>query len=622
LTDPPRPTAPATFAAGLALALLGGAAGGLADAGIALLQREGSGAQLFVVTTSLGAALALTAATPVVLAMFVLRRPLRAAAKLAVVAVLLAVAPLAVVVGRRLYHRIPWDAVEWALVLAACAAVTALCTLAAKVGDRVARSRETAAVRSLSRALLPSLLLAVPAAARVVPALGPPHVERRGSDSAANLLLLTVDTLRPDRLGCTGSASARTPWMDRITRRGVLFSDCNAASPWTLPSLATVLTGTYPGEHRVLEEISGVSDSVSTLAERCRASGMRTAAFVSNAWLGPGGLARGFDSFDVAERLECLAPSRPTRTYRRLIKVALRVGRLDAGERISRLGISWIERGEGAWFLWLHYFDPHLPNWPSPPFDRLFGPPPSRVGSSLAVEEIREWPASGDDARRSEVERLYDGEVVVADRAIGMVVRALDRAGALDRTVIVLAGDHGEELWDHGGYGHGHAMHDEVVRVPFAVRPAGGSPGRVEGGLVSLVDLAATALRAAGIRCDGGAPRGRDLLAERAADPATPYAAYGEAVLYGEEQKFLRTGPWKVVWSPPAEVPRVFDVTRDPGERNDLAAAEPALADSLLGSLRTWAWTVGSSVGLQAGALPETLDPATEEQLRALGYIR
>ncbi|MGQ0720412.1 MAG: sulfatase [Candidatus Eiseniibacteriota bacterium] len=619
MTDPHRPTAAATLAAGLALAATVGAAAGLADAAVDVVRGDARSLGFVVLAASLGAAAALLAGAPVALAVF-FSRPRRPAAKLAVVAVALALAPGATAVGRRLLHGIPWNAGEWALAVLAVAALLGVCALAARIASAVSAAREAAAVRFLSRALLPALLLVVPAALRILPALGPPTPVRAGSSGDTNLLLVTVDTLRPDGLGCTGSATARTPWMDRLARRSVLFADCATPAPWTLPSLATLLTGAYPGEHRVVEEISGIADSVTTLAEHCRRSGLRTAAFVSNPWLAPGGLARGFDTFDVAERLECVDLVRTTWLYRTLTKTALRAGRLDAGERISRQGVSWIERGEGAWFLWLHYFDPHLPNWPEPPFDRLFGPPPSRIGSSITVEEIRGWP-EGDAARRDEVARLYDGEVCVTDRAIGRVVRALVAGDALDRTAVVLAADHGEELWDHDGYGHGHVMHDEVVRVPFVVRPPGGTDGRVERRLVSLTDLAATALSVAGISDEGDAPRGRDLLAAAGGPEAAAYAAYGEAMLYGDEQKFLRTGPWRIIWTPPLGTPRLFDVSRDPAERMDLAASQPALADSLLGSLQAWIAAVGSSGGLPGGVLPESVDQATADQLRALGYI-
>jgi arylsulfatase A-like enzyme len=375
----------------------------------------------------------------------------------------------------------------------------------------------------------------------------------------------------------------------------------------------------------VLEELSGLAATVPTLAEACRESGLRTAAFVSNPWLATGSLARGFDTFDVAERLECLEPVRGTRLARDLGKALLRGLSLDRAEHLSAQGAAWIERGRGGWFLWVHYFDPHLPNWPGFPWDRLFGPPPRLVGSALTVEEIRAADYPGGEAGREEIERLYDGEVATTDRGIGLLWRSLEESGRLARTAVVFSGDHGEELWDHAGYGHGHAMFDEVVRVPLIVRPPGGVDGRVERAPTRLIDLAPTALAAAGVPPLVDRPfTGRDL-GDGEADgsvEAPPEVVYGEAVLYGTEQKFLRKERWKLIYHPGApDSLRLFDLAADPAERHDLAAAEPERVDSLRAELGKWMEAVGSEGALAAREVPDDLDPAVREQLKALGYI-
>jgi len=625
-----RPSAGATFAAFLALGLLAGGAAGLLDAVVSVAGgRATPGGALFLQSVSLGALLGLAGLLLPAVVLTVLGRPRRAASRLGVALALLVLSPAVLLVGRKLYQAVPWGVGDGVLAVVSALALLALAALAASLAAALSPRAETSAVRFLARAFVPALLMGIPAAARILPALGPPTALAAGEPGATNLLLLTIDTLRPDRLGCTGSPVARTPWIDRLARRSVLFSECMAPSPWTLPSLGTVQTGSYPGEHRVLEELSGLSRSVSTIAEVCKANGRRTAAFVSNPWLSTGSLGRGFDTFDVAERLECLSAVRGTRLATALTKVVLRSRALDAGDKVSARGISWIRRGKGAWFLWLHYFDPHLPNWPHPPYDRLFGPPPVYARYSLTVEDIREGRYEGGAAGRDEIERLYDGEVAISDGAIGAVWRSLEESGALARTAVVFTADHGEELWDHSGYGHGHAMFDEVVRVPWTVRPPGGTAGRVDGDLAALVDLAPTALAAAGVAAPEGAFRGGNRLAD---DGPVRTATYGEAVLYGREQKFLRAGPWKLVWIPPtpsdsasAEEPpriRLYDLVRDPAERHDLAPERPALADSLLAELRVWRDAVGSAGAMAARDLPEGLDPATRDQLRALGYVQ
>ncbi|NNE44865.1 MAG: sulfatase, partial [Gemmatimonadetes bacterium] len=511
-------------------------------------------------------------------------------------------------------------------------------------GSRIACGAPDGALERAARAVavlaLPAVLLAVPAALRIIPALQPPVGYSVGSGDT-NLLLLTVDTLRPDRMGTTGSPHARTPWIDRLSRGGTVFADCQSAAPWTLPSLGTVLTGTYPGEHRVLEEISGISADVPTLAEACRDAGRRTAAFVSNPWLAPGGLARGFETFDVAERLECLSEIRTTRLYSVASRFVLRTQGLDSARRISTQGSAWVQRGEGAWFLWLHYFDPHLPNWPQPPYDRLFGPPPAHTELNLTVEAIREGDFRGGEEGREEIDRLYDGEVAFTDVWIGELWRDLEQAGEAVQTALVFSSDHGEEFWDHDGYGHGHEMYDEVVRVPLMGRlPDGsaagrndagrndagrnaaghrddaarrGSPGAVVGELVATVDIARTACAAAGI--DGARFRGRNRL-----QPAdAPTVTYGEATLYGEEQKVLRTADWKMIYTPADDWKRLFNVRRDPGEQRDVFDDRPAVADSLFRRLEELMALIGSD-GAMSAHDPD-VDPDILEQLKALGYV-
>jgi arylsulfatase A-like enzyme len=235
------------------------------------------------------------------------------------------------------------------------------------------------------------------------------------------------------------------------------------------------------------------------------------------------------------------------------------------------------------------------------------------------VEAIRAGDYPGGDEGRREIAALYAGEVAYTDRAIGRLLRGLEASGELARSAVVLTADHGEELWDHGGYGHGHAMFDEVVRVPLAVRPPGGTAGAVRAPLARLVDVAPTALAAAAIDCAPARPfTGVDLAR---GEPAA--STYGEAVLYGPEQKYVRTNRWKLILDPGApdvRKARLFDLEADPAEQQDLAHARSAEVDTLLALLEEWRERVGSAT---AGAphLPENVDPAIRAQLRSLGYL-
>ena len=627
------PSAGAVFLASWAVPVLAGAAAGLGDGLLAWIQGRSAdpGPALLLHAASLGALLAWAAALPFSVIPALLRRPRQASARVAITIAAVPVLPLALVAGRWFYKRIPWGAADLALGLLVDLALVAL-LVALAIG--ISRLIRPGLVRGLAWVAAPALLLLVPAGLRLADASRPPAAVRSGPAGGTNLLLLSVDTLRPDRLGFTGDPRARTPWLDRLARRGTTWSDCLAPSPWTLPSLGSLLTGSYPGQHRILEELSGLSDEVTSIADVTAESGLRSAAFVSNPWLATGSLSRGFDTFDVAERIETLDVVRGTRLYGALAKTALRTLALDRGDRLSEKGIVWVRGGEGAWFLWLHYFDPHLPNWPAAPWDRLFGPAPSHVGSALTVEEIRAGDYPGGAAGREEIERLYDGEIAFTDACIGNVLRALAADGELARTAIAFSADHGEEFWDHGGYGHGHAMFDETVRVPLVIVPPGGVGGRVVGTLARLVDLAPTALAAAEL--DGAF---HPASPEGAGDPpevglatfagidltARPEGAgttYGEATLYGPEQKFLRAGRWKLVLDPLGGGTTLYDLDADPAEQQDLAAAHPALADSLRTILGVWFERVGSAGSMAARDLPEGLDPDVRAQLEALGYTQ
>jgi arylsulfatase len=605
------------------LAVLAGAAAGLADAAVALAGEDAgrlsSVASLLVLSTSLGACVALGGMLPLVL-LAPLVVPRTAAHRIAWIVVCLALAPAAVATGKALYKRLPWSAGDLALVAASgCALLVTAASLARAAAAGIG-ARGTAWSRGLSRLALPAAVVLLPAGVRIAGAIRAPSASREGAAERTSLLLLSIDTLRADALGTMGNPRARTPCLDRIARRSVVAASCVAPSPWTLPSLGSLLTGTYPGEHRVLQHLSGLSESVPTLAGACARADLRTGAFASNPWLGTRALARGFDEWDVAERLESLDAAAPTRIYQVLSKIVLRTMRIDRAGVVTDRAISWLERGGGAWFLWIHYFDPHLPNWPDRPWDRMFGPPPVRIPASLTVAEVRDPAWAGGDAEGREIASLYFGEIAYTDREVGRLWRTLDTRGELEKTAVVLAADHGEELWDHDGYGHGHSMFDEVIRVPLFLRPPGGAEGRILPGLARLVDLAPTALALAGIGTEEPAPfSGENLLAGGAA----PQAAFGEALLYGDELKYLQTERWKLVRRPSAagvsEWTRLYDLRNDPAERVDLAPVEPEVAGTLSERLVRWIAAVGSETAPETGRW--ALDPATREQLEALGYI-
>ncbi|HET9887875.1 MAG TPA: sulfatase [bacterium] len=624
----------------LAIPLLAGGIAGLVDAlaslGAAGVERNGPA--LFLLAPSLGALLAtlpLLIVAPVAFA-FGSRRP---GSLLALSATTLLLLLPAFLFFRFLYKRLPWNAVDVCLAIGGAFALL-FCTVAlARWASQVLGARGAKAAAFLARCTPFLLLLLIPALVRGVPAMWKElAAESRSTFTSAvaasanapapglNVLLLTIDTIRPDSFGACGNPTVRTPHLDRFSRRALQFPVCVTPAPWTLPSLASLLTGRYPGEHKVLEALGAPPDSIRSLPEIFLKEGRSTAAFVSNPWLATGTLARGFQTFEVAERLECYREMSATRLYRALSKSLLRARQLDQGERITDRGLSWIESAAGRnrpWFVWLHYFDPHLPNWPPPPLDRLTGPPPHQVNAAITVEQIRAGDFSGGEQGRDEIERLYWGEVTVTDHAIGRVLRQLERWGIFEHTVVVVTGDHGEEFWEHGDYGHGHAMYDEIVRVPLLWSAPQIERGAIDARMARLIDVAPTLLALLGVTPSNHFA-GNALLAN---SESGEREAYGEGTLYGPEKKFLRSETTKIVFTPPADSAaavslQVFDLVHDPAERRDLSRENPALADSLMMRLTQWIQRAGTSRKTSSGSIPGGVDPSIEEQLRALGYIR
>ncbi|MCA1560723.1 MAG: sulfatase [Acidobacteria bacterium] len=380
--------------------------------------------------------------------------------------------------------------------------------------------------------------------------------------AARNLVIITIDTLRADRVGAFGYVAARTLAMDALAARGVRFERAYAASPITLPSHATMMTGQYPQGHGARHNGMRIDLSVPTLADTLGAAGFSTGAFVAAFPLDRRfGLIKGF------------------RTYSDRMPRGAR-GRLDSerpGREVVDEAIAWLatHRG-GRFFLWVHLFEPHAPY----------------VSSGAAPRSVAD---------------RYGDEVAEADRQAGRVVEA-----AGDDTLIVLTADHGEAFGEHGEIGHSIFVYDTTLRVPLIV--AGPSlTRRTVSDPVALVDLAPTALRALGLEpfdADGvdlgdvlrGAPvPARDVYAESFA----PLLDFGWSSL-----QTVRSAGWKYIAAPR---PELYDLQKDAGESRDLAPTEGPRAAALQERVLRFA-----PLQLSAKSLA---DPDTAARLQALGYV-
>ncbi len=398
-----------------------------------------------------------------------------------------------------------------------------------------------------------------------------------GPGPKPNVLLVTIDTLRADRVGCYGHASASTPVLDALAARGVRFETAVVHVPLTGPSHASILTGLGPLGHGFRENAGFVLPAqVKSGAEDFRQAGYRTAAFVSAFPLDRRfGFDRGFDVYD--DHLPKGTDSRRTPYVERF------------ADATTDAVLRWLEApAEGAprpFFLWVHYYDPHAPY--EPPGD-------------LAVR-FRTAP--------------YDGEVAFADRQLGRLLHALDERGLIGQTLVLAMSDHGEGLGDHGEGTHGLFVYDSTLKVPFIVAGPGVGAGRVAPTVARGIDVLPTLLDYAGLplRPDLEGRSLRPAIEGRAMDDAPTYV---ESLYSQREFGWAPLFAWRTARHKMIEAPRpeLYDLQEDPGEMNDLAPRETArLAD-----MRQTLEVARSQSPPSASA---EVDPESAEMLRALGYI-
>src|SRR5262245_21053858 len=311
-----------------------------------------------------------------------------------------------------------------------------------------------------------------------------------------NILLITLDTVRADRMGFLGSTRGLTPALDALAKQSLVFTRAYAQAPITTVSHATILTGTYPPFHGVRDFGTPLPDNVPFLPEIARQAGYRTGAFVASLILDPRagtapGFERGFDVYDAGFRLRRPGEDRYQTIERRADDVVARAiawigggaGRVGgAGRSVVAQDFSPAER-RTPWFAWVHLFDAH------DPYD-----PPRDLKARFAAAP-------------------YDGEIAAVDRAVGALLRSVG-----PDTIVVVAGDHGEALGDHGEDTHGVFLYDATLHVPLIVRAPGRPAARVTS-RVRLADVAPTILDAAGLRIP--APMQGESLVRLKADPTT-----------------------------------------------------------------------------------------------------
>ncbi len=400
-------------------------------------------------------------------------------------------------------------------------------------------------------------------------------------DERRSVLFVTVDTLRADHLGLYGYERETSPALDRFADGATVFDHAVAQTSWTLGSLASLLTSRWVSSLGIRNFRSALDEEATTLAEVLRDAGYETAGIGTHVvFQEKYGLLQGIDAFDGDLVHGTYADSH----------------RAITSKKVTDKALAWLgeRRGGGRpWFLWLHYFDPHIPYARHPGITERFG----------------------DDG----IDR-YDGEIAFTDRHLGRVLEALEQRD--ERPIVVVTADHGEEFQDHGDYEHGHTLYRELVRVPLIVSAPHlpGSRGRRVPDLVRLVDVAPTVLELAGVPADrfSAATPGRSFLPLLSGRPDdAPRPALSELRLRTDtSMDSLVSGRFKLVVRHADAVEELFDIESDPFEQNDIAEWRPGRVAGLRKLLEELL-----AEGEKAPAVEIELDDDEVRALEDLGYL-
>ncbi len=419
-------------------------------------------------------------------------------------------------------------------------------------------------------------LLAASAACAPTPPASP------AARTARHVLVVTIDTLRADRVGAYGNTTVATPNLDRLAREGAMALHASAHAPLTRPSHISLFTGLYPAEHGIRDNVSPpLGKDVPVLAEILQQRGFRTGAFVSSIVLSKqSGLGRGFahysDQFEVGE------------DDARFLNTIQKRGDTTVAEAVAWLG----EPGPERRFGWVHLYDPHDPYEPPEPYASRYA------------------------------DRPYDGEVAWSDELVGRLDTALGAAGLRDDTLLIVTADHGEGLGEHDEAVHGFFVYETTLRVPFIARGPGITPGTRLGVVARSVDVMPTVLELLGLAEATPAVSGRSLARALGGVPVDDEPTFAESLTplihYGwSDLRALRDGRWKYILAPR---PELYDLDRDPGERHNLVEQEPVRARAYRAGieqrLRQEQTTLRGQGNATAAVPPDLL-----EKLGALGYV-
>ncbi|MFC1888589.1 sulfatase [Thermodesulfobacteriota bacterium] len=449
-----------------------------------------------------------------------------------------------------------------------------------------------------------------------------PSMFLQGDDPRPNVLLIMIDTQRADHLSCYGYPKSISPNIDRLSSEGILYTNAIAQASWTKPSIATVLSSMYPSSHQAIHKKSILPDEVVTLAEVLQENGYYTIGLSNNKNISPTfHFEQGFEHYVFLEPDYFFGASEVSSqlAFYHLLRI-IKVRFFSSGiyvqhfyqdaEVVTDKAISWMTDHRGVRsFLFVHYMDPHGPYFYHPYDGRgysrihMANPPPK------AADLFRE---------------VYEGEVAFCDAHIGRLLEWMRENGLYDQTLILLTGDHGEEFFEHGGWWHGKTLYEEQIHIPLIVKlPGTELKGTEIDRPVRHIDVAPTILDWLELESPD-AWQGSPLLAGN--DPEIDHAVFSEEDFEGNVVRSIRSKDRKLILANEGN-PRglkpmeLYHLESDPEESNNLVGV--AGTESVVSELKAYMEGIENyAVKNSVQAETKELDAATQEQLKALGYIQ
>ena len=464
-------------------------------------------------------------------------------------------------------------------------------------------------------------------------------------ESHPNVLLISVDMLRPDHLSCYGYRQPTSPSIDALAKEGVAFDKNFASSSWTLPSHAAMFTSLPDSLHGCTDTDRSLDPSAVTLAERFQAFGYETAGFFSGEYLHPAfGLGQGFERYVDCTSYAAMTSGKPVNEWAMDKDVMEASHRDDPGATTYSEFKGWLEkRSKRPFFAFVHFWDVHFDFTPPPPYDTKFDPGYTGPidGKNFFFDNDR-YKAGMDPKDLQHLLALYDGEIAWTDSLIGKIRADLEKQGLLENTVIALTSDHGTEFFEHGSKAHRMTLYDEVIRTPLVIRyPKSLPQGRRVAELSRGVDVGPTLIELAGFPvpqdvygqsllptlggkdgAGGGAPGGSKVAMNRVVGRAV-----SELDSLGQHLRAVRTQKWKLVDDiGNGEDHWYFDLQKDPGELTQLRDFDSELGKKAVAGYEEEVQALNAfsdthPVPAAHGAAAPTLPSSVQKELKRHGYV-